>query len=110
MALLAGSDLVQELRTLLPIGPLAACEETNQVFKGGLFSLGWWHQQRTEDPAPENHASEDELRSPEEQGMEARRFGVDLGAVEQLGFRETRWYTVRKRLTKRHLETEKMSE
>lgn len=110
MALLAGSDLVQELRTSLPTGPLAVCEETDQIFKGGLFSLGWWYRQRTEDPTPEDHVSGDLLRDTEDQGMDAGRFGIDLGAAEQLGFHETRWNTLRKRLTEKHFRTDDMPE
>lgn len=90
MALLAGSDLCREY---------AGDHPPDATGEGWLFSLGWWlvseqHEEQIERTMTEGDA---DPATPETR-LRGRRFGIDIGVPEQLGFRETKWWTLRKRV------------
>jgi hypothetical protein len=91
MALLAGSDLCAG--DLLPRDAVCKSDkDLARIFDGWLFSLGWWAKSGmdidhdVEHPLPEGGAA-----SRRSQRTELRRFGIDVGAPEQLGFRRRKW-------------------
>jgi hypothetical protein len=94
MALLAGSDLCAQDKGLIPHDAIwGTDEELSRIFDGWLVSLGWW--KRSESVA--NNGSGD-TSLPEDmavfrgkQGSTSMRFGIDVGAPEQLGFRRRKW-------------------
>lgn len=90
MALLTSSDMCREY---------AADHQPDVTSEGWLFSLGWWRES-------DRHAEQSE-RVPCKGGAalgkyegepQARRFGIDIGVSEQLGFSETKWWALRRRL------------
>lgn len=114
MALLAGSDLCNERKALLPRGAIWKSEkELGKLFDGWVFSLGWWQQSGTSDDEGVNVNDEncqndqgerdvfaEETGSGTAKRRRHERFGVDVGVPEQLGFRETKWSVLRKRLAR----------
>ena len=90
MALLAGSDLCREH---------AGDRLSGSAAEGWLFGLGWWRVSNPHDEPTSRATSEvDVASSKEDEAHQGRRFGIDIGVPEQLGFRETKWWTLRKRL------------
>ena len=75
-------------------------KELDKALDGWLFSLGWWQQ--TERGASEQSGMSS-TRIDEDVGgkKRSRRFGIDIGVPEQLGFRETKWRSLRQRLGQR---------
>lgn len=103
MALLAGSDLCDEKKALIPPGAVwTRKKELDKVFDGWLFGLGWWQQDeiRGSDHVEEGSTCGED-RSPGEKQASSRRFGIDVEVPEQLGFRETKWWALRRRLARR---------
>jgi len=100
MAFLAGSDVCDGEQSHLPPDALwKSQKELDEVLDGWLFSLGWW--QRSGSTASENaEAAAESSRgsSDREKKQGSKRFGIDVGVPEQLGFRETKWSSLRQRL------------
>lgn len=102
MAFLAGSDLCSGQKALLPGDALWMKEkDLDALFDGWLFSLGWWSRQATRVRTLSQGNSGDEDGNgvgtenagdehPFGGGKVERWFGIDVGAPEQLGFRERR--------------------
>ena len=101
MALLAGSDLCDAHRTPLP--PNASWmrkQELDKSYDGWLFSLGWWSEGI--DTAHVGRAAQGEGNiSAREERQKSMRFGIDVGTPEQLGFQDTKWRALRRRLAQR---------
>jgi hypothetical protein len=89
LALFAGSDMCDEKKPLIPReGLWMHGKELDKVFDGWLFSLGWWPKTRRGVDTVSNETDEtsgDALLETKE--GEGRRFGIDVGVAEQLGFR-----------------------
>jgi hypothetical protein len=89
LALFAGSDICDEKKPLIPREALwKQGKELDKVFDGWLFSLGWWPKTRRDVDTVSNETdgtSGDALLETKE--GEGRRFGIDVGVAEQLGFR-----------------------
>ncbi|GAB1731874.1 hypothetical protein NU195Hw_Modified_347t1 [Hortaea werneckii] len=116
MALLAGSDLCDEQKGIIPRDAIwMPRKEIEKLFDGWLFSLGWWQQfgrghdnttTSVRESNGEGEIGEESLSgrttSQEEETSKHQRFGIDVGVPEQLGFRETKLWTVRRRLTRRN--------
>lgn len=74
--------------------------------RGYLYSLGWWStatrasemQVRTADGWEDSNA---ELLDGRGTAEDERRFGVDVGMPEELGYRRTRWWEIRRRIAVR---------
>lgn len=92
MALLAGSDLCAENKYMLPPGAIWKPEkEVAKLFDGWLSSLGWW-KKSVGDDGFEDALAHDPANSECETTRDSRRFGIDVGMPEQLGFRQRkRW-------------------
>jgi hypothetical protein len=91
MALLAGSDLCAG-GLLPPDAVRKSDKDLAKVFDGWLFSLGWWANAGTDvDHYVEYPLHEDGAGSGRSQRTEPRRFGIDVGAPEQSGFRKKKW-------------------
>lgn len=92
MALLAGSDLCAENKHMLPPDAIWKSEkELAKLFDGWLFSLGWWKKSAGNDGFGDA-AAHDPANSEPETTQDSRRFGIDVGVPEQLGFRQRkRW-------------------
>ncbi|EGP87487.1 uncharacterized protein MYCGRDRAFT_93409 [Zymoseptoria tritici IPO323] len=91
---LAGSDICDEQKVRLPKNvELMSRKELDSVLDGWLFSLGWWGVSPSR---PGSEGSED-LPSLQVGAGKERRFGIDIGEPEQLGFRETKWSFLRRR-------------
>lgn len=88
MALLASSEMCREY---------AADERPDPTAEGWLFSLGWWREGREHGDQTGGVSGDETAPTKEEEGPEVRRFGVDIGAPEQLGFRDTKWRNLRRR-------------
>jgi Protein of unknown function (DUF3433) len=101
MGFLAGSDLCDPDKPILPNGvEWLSRGEVERVLEGWLFSLGWWssHRQGEEDVGGRDghgHAKQALLHRKE---VDFNRFGIDVGTAERLGFRETKWWALRRRL------------
>ncbi|SMR54528.1 unnamed protein product [Zymoseptoria tritici ST99CH_3D1] len=94
MGFLAGSDICDEQKVRLPKNvELMSRKELDSVLDGWLFSLGWWGVSPSR---PGSEGSED-LPSLQVGAGKERRFGIDIGEPEQLGFRETKWSFLRRR-------------
>jgi hypothetical protein len=90
MALLAGSDLCREHSGDHP---------SDSGAEGWLFSLGWWRVSDLHNESTGRALSADIAAfGKEEDVLRGKRFGIDIGVPEQLGFRETKWWTLRRRL------------
>jgi hypothetical protein len=89
LALFAGSDMCDERKPLIPRDALwKHGKELDKALDGWLFSLGWWPKTRRDVDTVSNEtdeASGDALLETKE--VEGRRFGIDVGVAEQLGFR-----------------------
>jgi hypothetical protein len=101
MAFLAGSDLCDGGHSHLPPGALwMPPKEFSEAIDGWLFSLGWWQQ--SERSASEHSGITVNRSDGDVVGEKiSRRFGIDIGVPEQLGFWETKWWTLRQRLGRR---------
>ncbi|KAM0706042.1 hypothetical protein Q7P35_007402 [Cladosporium inversicolor] len=114
MALLAGSDLCEGQKALLPPNAIHTSEkELDKLFDGYMFGLGWWRQTAAscgESDIPDRETCQDDqagtYNHAEETLCETKRryrrgrFGIDVGVPEQRGFRETKWSVLRRRLTR----------
>jgi hypothetical protein len=90
MALLAGSDLCREHAEKHLSDPAA---------EGWLFSLGWWRVSDPHDISIQRATSEEDAApAKEDEASQGKRFGIDIGVPEQFGYRETKWWTLRRRL------------
>lgn len=89
LALFAGSDMCDEKKPLFPRDALwKSGKELDKVFDGWLFSLGWWPKTRKSDGGASEGAVEMSVDALlERKEVEGRRFGIDVGGAEQLGFR-----------------------
>jgi hypothetical protein len=89
LALFAGSDMCDEKKPLIPRDALwKHGKELDKALDGWLFSLGWWPKTHRDVDTVSNEtdeASGDALLETKEIG--GRRFGIDVGVAEQLGFR-----------------------
>jgi hypothetical protein len=89
LALFAGSDMCDERKPLIPRDALwKHGKELDKALNGWLFSLGWWPRTRRDVDTVSNETDEtsgDTLLESKEVG--GRRFGIDVGVAEQLGFR-----------------------
>ena len=103
MAFLAGSDLCDGEQSHLPHDALWKSRKgLDQVLEGWLFSLGWWQQSNSSaSEHAEATANKSDCDVVAEEMQRPRRFGIDVGVPEQLGFRETKWSTLRQRLGRR---------
>ena len=103
MAFLAGSDLCDGEQSHLPPDPLWKPQaELDQALDGWLFSLGWWQQSNSSaSERAEAIASRSDGDVVAGKRQRLRRFGIDIGVPEQLGFRETKSWTLRQRLRRR---------
>jgi hypothetical protein len=82
----------------------------DRLFHGWLFSMGWWPAKKKESAAQRDSCEDDgdsaeEFDNPaqaashsQKASADGKRFGVDVGIPEQLGYRETRWWKVRRRV------------
>lgn len=102
MALLAGSEVCDERRNIVPPNATWMSEkELGAAFDGYLFSLGWWRRWESDD---DGRTGETTVASDDRDSAKAdeqRRFGIDVGVPEQLGFRDTKWWGLRRRFQKR---------
>ena len=106
MGFLAGSDLCDSEKPMLPkevewLNP----RELEKVLEGWLFSLGWWTDRQGEDVGGHDghsHARQTLLHKEEKN---CNRFGIDVGTPERLGFGETKWWTLRRRLGRKNKDT-----
>jgi Protein of unknown function (DUF3433) len=100
MGFLAGSDLCDPEKPILPKGgEWLNRREMEGVLKGWLFSLGWWsHRPGEEGVGGHDGHSQAGLASLHRKEVDFNRFGIDVGTAERLGFRETRWWALRRRL------------
>lgn len=92
MALLAGSDLCAEDKGLLLGNAMRISDkEFARVLDGWLFSLGWWRKSETSDAKQHGGSvTADDVTSRDCSISRSVRFGIDVGAPEQLGFRRRR--------------------
>lgn len=89
MALLAGSDFCRQFEADQPL---------DLSTEGWLFSLGWWHTSDQQDDLVARDSSRGKTDSAKVEGRpDSRRFGIDIGTPERLGFHETKWWTVQKK-------------
>jgi hypothetical protein len=111
VAFLADSDFCSPQRDLLPTRAEWLSEgEMDRLFHGWLFSMGWWPAKKKESAAQRDSCEDDgdsaeEFDNPaqaashsQKASADGKRFGVDVGIPEQLGYRETRWWKVRRRV------------
>jgi hypothetical protein len=103
MAFLAGSDLCDGEQSHLPPDALWKPQaELDQALDGWLFSLGWWQQSNSSaSQHAEARANTSDGDIVAEKRQRPRRFAIDIGVPEQLGFRETKSWTLRQRLRRR---------
>ncbi|CEI63321.1 unnamed protein product [Fusarium venenatum] len=88
MGFLAGSQLCDPSSGIIPRGAeYMSDKELANVFDGWVFSLGWWHTQRSSDTQSSDSGSMDVVGSEQEDGAEStrevsKRFGVDVGCAD----------------------------
>jgi hypothetical protein len=81
-------------------------KEIDRIMHGWLFSLGWWPSRDKcadgDDDGDSVREQKQLIQLKEVSGRQnfpsERHFGVDVGTPEQLGYRETRWWRVRRRV------------
>jgi hypothetical protein len=99
MGFVAGSDLCDGPDPLIPEHALYMSRaEQERMWGGWMFSLGWWPAKRRKSEASGGNKPRGLKIDLSDMGPEARRFGVDVGEPEQLGFQETGWWRLRQRL------------
>ncbi|KAF7187849.1 hypothetical protein HII31_10749 [Pseudocercospora fuligena] len=89
MAFLAGSELCSGDKHLLRLQSGASQQDIAKALEGWVFSLGWWTIDSTGNARSDGDGELEKVQ---------RRFGIDVGVPAQLGFRETRWWRLRRRL------------
>ncbi|EME40156.1 hypothetical protein DOTSEDRAFT_74852 [Dothistroma septosporum NZE10] len=103
MGFLAGSELCDGSNALIPEDAIEMSEEEQKsLFDGVLLSLGWWADRKDESRGMLDGSHEGSTQSLLDDGdvPRDRIFGVDVGTPEQLGFRETRWWKLRRRMAR----------
>jgi hypothetical protein len=104
MGFLVGSDLCDSEKPTLPKGAeWLKRRDLEKVLEGWLFSLGWWtHRQRERVGGHHSHGhGHDDTGQAlllNEKEKDVNRFGIDVGIPDRLGFRETKWWALRRRL------------
>jgi hypothetical protein len=107
MAFLADSEICSARKRLLPARAEWMSEkEIDRIMHGWLFSLGWWPSRDKcadgDDDGDSVREQKQLIQLKEVSGRQnfpsERHFGVDVGTPEQLGYRETRWWRVRRRV------------
>ncbi|GIZ43146.1 hypothetical protein CKM354_000638500 [Cercospora kikuchii] len=92
MSLLSGSDLCGNGRSYLPEGAEnMTSEELNEHLDGLIVRLGWWSQSTDGPSSSSDGGRQDENKDGDlvvkSEEIRRRRFGIDIGKPEQLGFR-----------------------
>ncbi|OBS25999.1 hypothetical protein FPOA_06529 [Fusarium poae] len=92
MGFLAGSQLCDPSSGIIPKGAeYMSDKELAKVFNGWVFSLGWWHTQRSSEVQSSEYENVDATGSEQEDGAESiqevsKRFGVDVGCADVAKF------------------------
>ncbi|KAL6915461.1 hypothetical protein FSST1_006956 [Fusarium sambucinum] len=92
MGFLAGSQLCDPNSGIIPRGAeYMTDKELEEVFDGWVFSIGWWHTQKSSEVHTSGSESADGTGSEQEDSVEStrevsKRFGVDVGCADMSEF------------------------
>jgi len=101
MGFFAGSDLCTGSNPLLSTGPRWPSEkELDEALDGWLFALGWWSKSveaQSSGNESDNDGNENAEAARLSQESRGKRFGIDVGVLEQLRLRKRRnWWNIKK--------------